>query len=205
MADRKGFLIYFDTRDAWQLLTDEQKGLLLMSIMDYSEYGVIPEFSDKLLEMAWSLMRPKLDRDAESYADRCIKNKYSVYCREEKKKDREPLDFESWLQGSNNHSISNDIVQHPTITKTVKETITETGMITETEKECKGEGETGNRYFQILGERFIAGSLPNQPVSCEGGANRIPSDYRIQTDQDFERLREKRLQMLHQEDDDSIF
>ena len=65
MADRKGFLIYFDTRNAWQILTNEQRGNLLMSIMDYSEYGVIPEFSDKLLEMAWALMRPKLDRDAD--------------------------------------------------------------------------------------------------------------------------------------------
>ena len=189
MADRKGFLIYFDTRNAWQILTNEQRGNLLMSIMDYSEYGVIPEFSDKLLEMAWALMRPKLDRDADSYAERCRKNSYSVYCREEKKKGIEPLEYESWLQNRDNHSISNDIKEHPTITETIKETIIKNE--TETEKECKGKGKTGNQFVSMNSDCFRA-----EPAENSSAPANTATDYRSQTDQEFEELREIGMRML---------
>ena len=124
MANRQGFLIYFDTRSAWTMLSEEQRGILLMSIMDYCEYGVIPNLSDKLLEMAWSFMKPKLDRDAARYENKCIKNSYSVYCREQKKKEQEPLEFSEWFQQQSCRTISNDIRRYQTETET--ETITET-------------------------------------------------------------------------------
>ena len=68
---RPGVMLYFDIRPALQRLSDEARGRLLTAIFDYGEFGVVPNFSDDLLAMAWDFIQPRIDADAEKYKTRC--------------------------------------------------------------------------------------------------------------------------------------
>ena len=45
MDGKKSLVLYHDIRQPLELLTDEQRGKLFMSLLDYSEYGTDPGFS----------------------------------------------------------------------------------------------------------------------------------------------------------------
>ena len=71
-TDKKSFVLYHDIRAPLALLTDEQRGKLLTAILNYSEYGELPDFDGALL-MAFAFIRTSLDRDAESWAEKRAK------------------------------------------------------------------------------------------------------------------------------------
>lgn len=75
MSQRPGFMLYFDIEPALSLLDDSQCGKLFRAIVEYAHYATIPEFEEKLTNMAWSLIRPNLDRDRMSYDKRVHENK----------------------------------------------------------------------------------------------------------------------------------
>lgn len=124
MGERPGIMIYFDVRPAFDLLSHEQKGMLLEAMLEYAQHGVAPQL-DGSCAIAWAFVKPKLDYDLERYNARCLQSKYAVYVRGEKRNSREPLAFEDWLEQvhhavSNDNSryrpLSDDIGSHPTTT-----------------------------------------------------------------------------------------
>lgn len=64
---KKSLVLYHDIRQPLELLTDEQRGKLFMALLDYSEYGADPGFSDPALSMAFSFIRAMIDRDSEKW------------------------------------------------------------------------------------------------------------------------------------------
>ena len=75
MSDRPGFMLYFDIEPALTMLKDSQRGQLFTAIMNYAHYADVPDFEDKLIGMAWSLIRPSLDRDRRSYEKKVFDNR----------------------------------------------------------------------------------------------------------------------------------
>lgn len=69
---KKSFVLYHDIRTPLELLTDEQRGKLFIALLDYSEYGELPDFDGALL-MAFAFIRTSLDRDAEAWAEKRAK------------------------------------------------------------------------------------------------------------------------------------
>ena len=65
---KKGFLLYYDYRKHLALLPDEERGKLLMALLDYGEHGTQPELEGAVL-MAFSFIQAQMDRDAEKYAE----------------------------------------------------------------------------------------------------------------------------------------
>ncbi len=63
---RPGVMFYFDTRPCLKRLSNEDKGRLFEAILDFGEYGVIPDF-DGTLGVAWDFIQPKIDRDCKRY------------------------------------------------------------------------------------------------------------------------------------------
>ena len=67
-SGKKSFVLYHDIRAPVELLTDEQRGKLFLAILNYSELGTAPDFSDDgRLEMAFAFIRNVLDRDAAAW------------------------------------------------------------------------------------------------------------------------------------------
>ena len=96
MPPRPGVLFYFDIRPALKFLSDEQNGQLFVAILEYGEYGTLPNFEDPLLNMAWSFVLPRIDRDAEAYDDKVEQKKYAGYCSAAKRKGLEPIPSDDW-------------------------------------------------------------------------------------------------------------
>lgn len=64
MADgKKSLVLYHDIRKPLEQLTMEQRGELFTAILDYSEHGIVPNFTGEL-KMAFSFIRCSIDRDA---------------------------------------------------------------------------------------------------------------------------------------------
>lgn len=70
--DKKGFLLYYDYREHLQILTDEERGRLLMALLDYGATGQAPKL-EGAARMAFSFITSQMDRDAERYAEKCRK------------------------------------------------------------------------------------------------------------------------------------
>lgn len=71
-TEKKAFVLYHDIRTPLELLTDEQRGRLFTAILNYSEFGALPEF-DGALMMAFAFIRMSLDRDAAAWEEKRAK------------------------------------------------------------------------------------------------------------------------------------
>ena len=100
MAERPGFMIYFDTAPAFERLDDADAGRLIKALLSYSSMGELLPL-DGMASLAFDLIRPKLDRDAEKYVEKIQKRKYAGYSKACRDRGEEPLDLDSWLEGQN--------------------------------------------------------------------------------------------------------
>ena len=127
MSQRPGVMLFFDVRPALKRLTVEERGRLFEAILDYGELGLLPEFEGGL-GIVWDFIQPRIDQDAARYADRVLKNKYSVYTREAKKAGVQPVEFEIWRTDPDAfyRAISSDANRYPTTAPTPTSTATPT-------------------------------------------------------------------------------
>ena len=96
MTERPGFMLYFDLVDALQSLDDVQAGQLFKALMAYAQYGEVRELTG-LADFAFRFARPRIDRDAEIYQEKCRKTAYAAYVRESRRSGSFPLEYEAWL------------------------------------------------------------------------------------------------------------
>lgn len=65
---KPGVMIYWDTFDVLECLVDGDAKQMLAAIRQYSQYGLLPDFTgNAILATLWLLIRPKLDADSERY------------------------------------------------------------------------------------------------------------------------------------------
>lgn len=69
MNEKKSFVLYHDIRNPLELLTDEQRGQLFMAILNYSEFGEMPELGGAV-QMAFAFIKAAIDRDTEAWEDK---------------------------------------------------------------------------------------------------------------------------------------
>ena len=69
MAEKEqaGVVVFFDIEPALEMLSAEQRGHLFTAIIRYGHYGTSPTFEDQLVKMAWSFVKPSIDRANEKY------------------------------------------------------------------------------------------------------------------------------------------
>lgn len=61
-------MIYWETFDVLESLVDGDAKVMMSAIRQYSQYGVLPDFTgNAILTTLWLLIRPKLDADTERY------------------------------------------------------------------------------------------------------------------------------------------
>jgi hypothetical protein len=73
MADKKSFLLYTDYRQHLELLSDAERGKLLIALFDYAENSSVPEL-DGIVKMAFSFIKAQMDRDNKKYGSICKRN-----------------------------------------------------------------------------------------------------------------------------------
>ena len=93
---RPGIMLYFDILEPIRVLPDADKGRLLVAMLEYGQSGTVPVF-DGMLALAWGFVKPKLDRDDESYEEAKVQRKYAAFCKKRNALNLTKIPFEEWL------------------------------------------------------------------------------------------------------------
>ena len=101
---RPGIMLYFDILEPIRVLPDADKGRLLVAMLEYGQSGTVPEF-DGMLALAWGFVKPKLDRDDESYKEAKVQRKYAAFCKKRNGLNLPKISFEEWLAMDNNKRL----------------------------------------------------------------------------------------------------
>nr|DAD95773.1 MAG TPA: hypothetical protein [Siphoviridae sp. cthh925] len=72
--NKKSFVMYLDYEEHFNLLSDEELGMLVRTIMEYEKTRKIPQL-EGMTKMAFSFIKAQLDRDREKYEKKCQKNR----------------------------------------------------------------------------------------------------------------------------------
>lgn len=94
---RPGIMLYFDILEPIRVLPDEDKGRLLVAMLEYGKEGIVPEF-EGMLALAWGFVKPKIDKDAEMYEISCVQREYAAFCKLRKKLGLPKISFEEWKE-----------------------------------------------------------------------------------------------------------
>ena len=94
---RPGIMLYFDLLGPIRALSDADKGRLLVAMLEYGRDGIVPEF-DGMLAFAWEFVKPKLDKDGESYESVKLQRKYAAFCKRRAAENLPKIPFEEWLR-----------------------------------------------------------------------------------------------------------
>ena len=98
-SNKPGIMIYFDLLTPLKRMTNEEKGILLQSMLEYGKYGREPKFrKNPKLDMAWCIIQGRLDLDDETYHKKVARGKYAAYVRWSKKKGSTVLDYDEWVE-----------------------------------------------------------------------------------------------------------
>lgn len=130
---RPGIMIYFDMLGPIRVLSDEDKGRLFLAMLEYGQDGTIPQF-DGMLEMAWAFVKPKIDKDEESYEDSVLQRRYAAFCKKLLRLKLPKIAFDEWLCMSDDEQqrlVDPVAFRYPTTT-TATATATETTTATAT-------------------------------------------------------------------------
>lgn len=131
---KKSFLFYFDYREHLKLLTDEERGKLLMALLDYGEFGIEPEL-DGAARMAFSFMALQIKRDFDKYARISEARRAAGRQGGRPQKASEDEEKQNEAKKANAFEEKQNEAKKPdteTETDTVTETDTDTGTDTET-------------------------------------------------------------------------
>lgn len=165
---RPGIMLYFDILEPLKVLPDADKGRLFVAILEYGQFGVVPEF-EGMLAMAWGFIKPKLDRDGVAYENTTSQRKYAAFCKKLKARGLEKVEFEEWL-------VLSDTERERLLT-----TVTEcnpTTTVTPTTKTSSS---------------ISTSSTPSVTTASATTGETGPPDTRV----DFEALRQQRMNMHH--------
>lgn len=129
--ERPGVMLYFDLRPCMKRLSLEEKGQLFEHILDYAEFGEVPE-PDGILGVAWDFIKPRIDRDAERYEE-VVENKRRAARKRWDKQEEDPQANADGCSSMQVHARASGALQvMPTTTSTTNTTTTSTPSTTAT-------------------------------------------------------------------------
>ena len=109
---RPGIMLYFDMLEPVRVLPDAEKGRLLVAMLEYGQFGKLPEFQG-MLALAWAFVKPKLDRDGQSYDNAKLQRKYAAFCRQRAARELPKIPFQQWLDEGQRHETGDDEPERP--------------------------------------------------------------------------------------------
>lgn len=79
------FKFYDDYAENYlEFMTGDQVKELMLALVEYHRYGVLPHFENPLLAMAFKIISGNIDRDKEKYLEMCEQNRQNALQRKKK-------------------------------------------------------------------------------------------------------------------------
>jgi hypothetical protein len=89
-------MIYFEILEPIKMLSDEDKGKLLVAMLEYGRDGIVPEL-DGALGIAWSFVYPLIDKDGQRYDEMKLQREYAAFCKKRKRIWMPKITFDEWV------------------------------------------------------------------------------------------------------------
>lgn len=129
---KKSFVLYYDYRQHLSILTDEERGQLLMALLDYGENGTEPTLGGAA-RMAFSFIASQMDRDAAKYAETVQKRREAGRQGGRPPKATESAEKQTKAKKANGFSKKQTKAKKPdtdtdTVTVTDNDTVTDTDI-----------------------------------------------------------------------------
>lgn len=93
---RPGIMVYFNILEPIKGLSDEDRGKLLVAMLEYGQDGAIPKLEGPLA-FVWPFIRQMIDKDEQRYDDMKIQREYAVFCKKRKRIMMPKILFEDWI------------------------------------------------------------------------------------------------------------
>ena len=93
---RPGIMIYFEILEPIKMLSDEDKGRLLVAMLEYGRDGIVPEL-DGALGIVWSFVYPLIDKDGQRYDEMKLQREYAAFCKKRKRIWMPKITFDEWV------------------------------------------------------------------------------------------------------------
>ena len=74
MAEMSGIILHFEKMPQWEMLSDEQAGILVKALLRYGKEGEVLQTNDGMIAMAFSFMAAQIDLSFEKYQRVCDRN-----------------------------------------------------------------------------------------------------------------------------------
>jgi len=89
---RPGVMVYFHLTEPLRCLPKEDFADLMWAVLDYAQYGVLPQFENPMLQMSWGYLQHAADVDKERYELRCQNARAAIQKRWGKQSDTNEYD-----------------------------------------------------------------------------------------------------------------
>ena len=93
---RPGIMIYFDILEPIRMLSDADKGRLLVAMLEYGRDGTVPKL-DGSLGIVWSFIHPLIDKDGQRYDEMKLQREYAAFCKKRKRIWMPKITFDEWV------------------------------------------------------------------------------------------------------------
>ena len=124
---RPGIMLYFDILEPIRMLSDEDKGRLLIAMLEYGRDGVVPTL-DGPLGIVWSFVHPLIDKDGQRYDDMKLQREYAAFCKKRKRIWMPKIAFDDWVvmtEDERQRAVDPVLSRNPTTTSTAIATSTD--------------------------------------------------------------------------------
>ena len=68
---KKSFILYYDLKEVFDFLTDEEAGKIIKAVFNYEISGELTHFSDRMMASTYKRITDSLDRNKERYRTTC--------------------------------------------------------------------------------------------------------------------------------------
>lgn len=83
---KNSFVLYYDLKDVFDFLTDEEAGRIIKAVFHYETEGELTVFEDRMLASTYKRITDNLDRNKKKYEKACEEKREAIKKRWETKK-----------------------------------------------------------------------------------------------------------------------
>ena len=135
MASAKSFMLYFDNREQFEMMSDAQAGELIKALFAFAETGEAPELSDGMVKIAFSFISSQISRDTEKYENICKKRAESVKKRWDKSNSKDTNETKDSSECKSTICNTNDTNEYKCKICNTNDSYTDTDKDTDKDKE----------------------------------------------------------------------
>ena len=174
MAERKSFILYLNSIEQWEMLSNEQSGILIKALLQYCKTGEKLETSDGMLKMAFSFLAGQIERDGLKFDETCEKRRQAINKRWSKNKNSSDTNECKCIQKNTNDSDNdNDNVnENDNDNDNVNENDNDNDNESDNDNDNDNNIRTGSTHSRHSNV-FIKPSLAEVKAYCEERSNNI--------------------------------